>query len=108
MKANTIPVEVREEALRSIERFNEEELADSGCRYVPRFRGKYLYLDREDDGIVGHICRLEYIRKKRLWEIAIYKYSDDCYDPYEWLFPGNEFVDGTVEGAMNAGMEAYP
>jgi hypothetical protein len=41
------------------------------------------------------------------WDFAIYKYSDNCYDPEEWFFPGEEFVDGTVTGAMKAGMKAY-
>jgi len=107
MSANAIPVEVREEALVIIKRFNQEVLADSGCRYVPRFKGKYLYLDRDDMGKVGRICRLEYKRRQRLWEIAIYKYSTDRYDPEDWFFPGNELVDGTIEGALKAGMEAY-
>ena len=108
MSTNAIPVEAREEALRSIARFNQEMLPESKCRYIPRFKGKYLYLDREDCGDVGRICRLEYIRRKRLWEIAIYKYSTDRYDPEEWFFPGSEFVDGTIEGALKAGMQAYP
>lgn len=42
------------------------------------------------------------------WEFAIYKYSDNGYDPEEWGFPGAELLDGTVTGAMEAGMEAYP
>ena len=42
------------------------------------------------------------------WEFAIFKYSDERYDPDEWLFPGSEHVDGTIEGAMQAGMAAYP
>ncbi|HEX9839103.1 MAG TPA: hypothetical protein VGA72_07145 [Anaerolineales bacterium] len=29
------------------------------------------------------------------------------YDPEEWFFPGEELVDGTVVGAMKAGMVAY-
>jgi len=36
-----------------------------------------------------------------------YEYSDNCYDPEEWFFPGEEFVDGTITGAMKAGMKAY-
>ena len=39
---------------------------------------------------------------------SIYKYSDEHYDEEEWFFPGNEHVDGTLEGAMKAGLEAYP
>jgi hypothetical protein len=107
MSATAIPVEAKEEALRDIARFNQEVLAGTECRYVPRFKGKYLYLDREDSGSVEPICRLEYKRRKRLWEIAIYKYSADRYDPEECFFPGSDLVDGTIEGAMKAGMEAY-
>ncbi len=42
------------------------------------------------------------------WEFAIYKYSDGRYDPDEWFFPGSGEVDGTIEGAMQAGLQAYP
>jgi hypothetical protein len=41
------------------------------------------------------------------WEFEIYKYSSGRYDPDEWMFPGSECVDGTVEGGLKAGMEAY-
>ena len=26
----------------------------------------------------------------------------------EWMFPGSQYLDGTLEGAMRAGLEAYP
>ncbi|MCX6916607.1 MAG: hypothetical protein NT167_26775 [Verrucomicrobia bacterium] len=107
MSTNAIPVEAREAALRSIACFNQEILAGMQCRYIPRFRGKYLYLDREDFGNIGSICRLDYNRRKRLWEFAIYKYSAERYDSEEWFFPGSDLVDGTIEGAMKAGMKAY-
>jgi hypothetical protein len=42
------------------------------------------------------------------WDFAIFKYSDERYDPEEWFFTGANQVDGTVEGAMKAGLEAYP
>ena len=108
MTATGIPTEVRHEAVDIIGRFNREVLGDSGCRYVPHFRGKHLYLHREDFGKVGPVCRLEYKKRKRLWEFAIYKYSTDRYDPDDCFFPGSEFVDGTVEGALAAGLTAYP
>jgi hypothetical protein len=41
------------------------------------------------------------------WEFAIFKYSAETYDPGEWFFPGSQHVDGTIEGAMKAGLEAY-
>jgi len=108
MKKKTIPDEVKEDVRKTIEKFNLTELAEADCRYLARFQGKYLYLDRDDFGDIGHICRLEYIGGKAPWEMAIYKYSSDCYDPEECWFPGAELVDGTVEGALKAGMEAYP
>jgi len=107
MSTTRIPAQVRDEALRIIERFNQKKLANTGCRYVPRFKGKYLYLDRDDFGSVGPVCRLEYAGGRKGWYFAIYKYSANRYDPQEWFFPGSERVDGTIEGALEAGMQAY-
>ncbi len=42
------------------------------------------------------------------WEFSIFKWSSEQYDPDEWMFPGSEEIDGTVEGAMKAGLAAYP
>ena len=42
------------------------------------------------------------------WDFAIYKYSTEKYDLDECMFPGDQFVDGTIEGAMKAGLQAYP
>jgi hypothetical protein len=108
MSTNAIPAEVKEEALMAIARYNQEVLAEGECFYIPRIRGKHLYLDREELGTLMSIGRLEYNRSKRFWLFAIYKYSDSSYDPEKWFFPGNEIVDGTNEGAMEAGMQAYP
>lgn len=77
--------------------------------YVPRFKGAYLYLDRIDYyGRPFAICRLKWTGNIDKWEFAIYRYSREAYDPEEWFFDGAEKVDGTVEGAMRAGIEAYP
>lgn len=78
---------------RVVEQFNRKDLEDTGSCYIPRFKGKYLYLDGDDSGEVGHICRLEYAGPKRGWYFAIYKYSDDRFDEDDWFFPGNELVD---------------
>jgi len=51
---------------------------------------------------------LEYAGNIDNWDFAIYKYSNERYDPDEWFFTGAGYVDGTVEGAMKAGLEAYP
>ena len=108
MAAKSIPDEVRALVQEIVDRFNRKRLGRSRIRYGPRFQGKYLYLDRDDFGTVGPICRLTYTGDMSAWEFAIFKYSSERYDPEEWMFPGAEHVDGTVEGALEAGMEAYP
>ncbi len=108
MAAKGIPPEARQHAEEVVERFNREALARSGARFVPRFKGSFLYLDRESGGRAGPICRLKWTGSAEKWEFAIYKYSSDSYDSHEWFFPGSEHVDGTIEGALKAGMAAYP
>lgn len=76
--------------------------------YSTRYRGKFLYLDRHTPLGEGPICRLTYTGDMENWDFAIYKYSSEKYAPDEWFFPGDHCVNGTVEGAMRAGMEAYP
>jgi hypothetical protein len=103
-----ISAEVKMQVAEIVERFNATELRNPRCRYVPRYRGRFLYLDREDYGRLHPICRLEYTGKIDDWSFAIYKYSDERYDAQEWFFPGSGHVDGTIEGAMRASLEAYP
>ena len=104
-RKKSIPDDVRNEVEEIVERFN----ATADYPYVARFRGKFLYLGRKNYfGEVAPICRLTYTGDVQQWEFAIYKYSSDGYDPDEWMFPGMGHVDGTVEGALKAGQEAYP
>jgi hypothetical protein len=103
-----IPAEVKERAEEIVERFNRESLGGRGVRYVARFQGSFLYLDRHGAGAPGPICRLKYTGSPDKWDFAIFKYSSETYDSQEWFFPGSQFVDGTIEGALKAGMAAYP
>ena len=107
MKQKAIPDDVKEEVLEIIEEFNKGSGRDD-CYYQARFRGKHLYLYRCDYGNLGPICRLTYTGKRDGWEFAIFKWSTETYDADEWMFPGSDEVDGTVEGAMMAGLQAYP
>lgn len=118
-KKQPIPIEIQEEVQKLIDEFNKSELKDSTSLlsaffpkkikrgYSARFKGRYLYLDRTDRYEPLPICRLTWNGSMDDWDFAIYKYSSEKYDPEEWFFPGEEFVDGTVTGAMKAGMVAY-
>jgi hypothetical protein len=103
-----IPDAVKTEVAAIVQYFNTTVIRNPHCRYIPRYKGKFLYLDRQDYGRQHPICRLEYTGKMEEWSFAIYKYSDEQYDEEEWFFPGAGHVDGTLEGAMKAGLEAYP
>jgi hypothetical protein len=108
MGKKAIPDEVRQQAEEVVQRFNQEVLGRRAVRYVPRFKGSYLYLDRQAARAPSPICRLKYTGSFDKWEFAIFKYSSESYDAHEWMFPGSGFVDGTIEGAMRAGLSAYP
>ena len=105
MRKPMIPVEVKTEVEKMVSEFNKT----ADYAYVPRFKGKFLYLDRQTYfGKPAPICRLEYTGDIAQWHFAIYKYSANAYDPAEWFFPGRDEVDGTIGGAMKAGLQAYP
>ncbi len=115
-----IPLEVQEEVLKIVDEFNRKTfsqeqhpllralIGDTKRGYAARFKGKFLYLDRTDNRRPTEICRLTWNGKMDNWGFAIYRHSRNFYDPTEWMFPGAGYVDGTVEGAMKAGIEAYP
>jgi hypothetical protein len=114
-----IPIEIEKKVQGLIDDFNQAELKGSSSLlsillrrnmkrgYSARFMGKYLYLDRTDRYKPLPICRLTWTGDMNNWECAIYRYSSGKYDSEEWAFPGEEFIDGTVMGAMKAGMAAF-
>lgn len=107
MPKKTIPKEVVDKVERIVDDFNKQFL-NANQYYVTRYMGQFLYLDRSDHGRVGPICRLKYTGRIDTWEFAVFKWSSEKYSSSEFFFPGMSCVDGTVEGAMKAGLEAYP
>ena len=114
MSKASIPPEIQTEVQKLIDEFNREYFGDDIFKtfgivgFSTRFRNRFLYLDRDESGSPSPVCRLTWNGKMNNWEFATYKYSDNRYALDEWFFPGQEYVDGTVTGAMKAGMEAYP
>jgi hypothetical protein len=108
MTRKAIPEQTKQRVDAEIKEFNEQVIRDPHRSFTTRYRGNYLYLDRMDYGPAGPRCRLTYTGSPEQWDFAIFKFSDDCYDPEEWLFPGAEYVDGTLLGALKAARAAYP
>ena len=101
--------EIKLQADAIVARFNAEELRNKPyAHYVTSYRGAHLYLGHQQGGKFWPVCRLTYTGNMENWDFAIYKYSDERYDPDEWFFDGAGQVDGTIEGAMRAGLKAYP
>lgn len=110
MAKTIIPVKIRQEIIKRIELFNHKNFNDRNedISYFPEFKGKYLYLKRIEYGDISPVARLTYTGNINKWEFAIFKWSSERYDPDEWFFPGVAHIDGSIEGAMKAGLEAYP
>ena len=107
MAKQSIPIEVKQQVDTIVERFNNEVIQDSYRFFVTRYRGLYVYLDRRDGNRVSQRGRLKYTQAIDQWEFAIFKYSSETYDPNEWFFPGSQYLNGTVEGALRACVDAY-
>lgn len=110
MAKTVIPKETKQEITKIIDDFNESNFHDhvDDLSYFAEFKGKFLYLKRKEFGKILPVARMTYTGDMKNWDFAIFKWSREKYDSEEWLFPGVEYVDGTIEGAMKAGLEAYP
>ncbi len=109
MTKATISKEIQQEVSDIIDAFNQKTFKGStDVMYLPKFKGSFLYLDRKEFDKISPVARLKYTGNIKKWDFAIFKWSRESYDPDEWFFPGVEHVDGTIEGAMKAGLVAYP
>jgi hypothetical protein len=128
----TIPKQIKTEVLQIVEDFNDKH----NTTFQMSFRGRFAYLSKMeqqgmDDAFLKILAekmgiprekmplqkasvqetklgRLEYNGEMDNWSFAVFRYSRENYDPEEWMFPGAEELDGTIEGALRAGMQIYP
>jgi len=110
MAKNTIPKEIQQAVDGIIEEFNRTHFSNrsNSVAYFAEIKGHFLYLKRHEYGKISPVARLTYTGDIKKWEFAIFKWTREQYDPDEWLFPGAGLFDGTIDGAMRAGLEAYP
>ena len=131
--AKSIPKEVKNAVLEIVTAFNEEHQT----AFKMTFRGQFAYLAKTEKQQVDianifrkmmaekmgvpikqlaaqdvptietKLGRLKYHGQMDNWSFAVFKYSREIYDADDWMFPGSFKLDGTIEGALNAGMELY-
>ena len=100
---------IQQEVSDLIDAFNQKTFKGSvDFMYIPKFKGNFLQLNRKEFDRIAPVARLKYTGNIKKWDFAIFKWSSETYDPDEWFFPGVQYVDGSIEGAMKAGLAAYP
>lgn len=103
-----IAIELQSEIQRRVDIFCQKEIPDCPCRHIADARGKFIYIQRLfPDNRVQKIGRLTYEGNIDDMKFAIFKFSTEKYHFGEF-FPGMEELNGTMEGAIRAGLEAYP
>ncbi|HOP47566.1 MAG TPA: hypothetical protein PK874_07885 [Desulfobacteraceae bacterium] len=108
MTKTIIPKEIKQKINDIIGLFNKDELKNSEFQIVSELRGIFLYIDiQEAQDSLTHLCRLKFTGDMENWEFAVYRHSRDNYDSDVCLFPGNSYLDGSIIGAIKAGMVAY-
>lgn len=81
-----------------------------GYRYLPDARGKFIYLARMKPGdqFYERLGRLTYEGDTENMKFVIFNFSARKYDAKMQSFPGSQYLDGTIEGALKALTTAYP
>ncbi len=103
-----IPSNVEVQLLDKVNEFNKNNLSKSVYNYTLMMRGRYIYLlFFLSDNSIEKVGRLTYDGNINEMDFAIYKYSSEKYDQDDFMFPGSNYLDGTIEGAMKAGISAY-
>ena len=130
--AKSIPKEIKINVLEIVDAFNDKHKTN----FLMTFRGQFAYLSKTKEQSTANIFRERLLKKMGIsldqspnpdapiietklgrlkyngqmdnWDFAVFKYSREFYAPNEWMFPGAEKLDGTIDGALRAGIEIYP
>jgi hypothetical protein len=105
-----IPKEIKDEIKRIVKKFNDDELdlINDFYKYIAEFKGEEVFLKIKKYEKIFPTARLRYSGDINNLEFAIFKYSCNEYDVNERFFPGSEYLDGTIKGALYACNTAYP
>jgi len=128
--AKSIPKEIKEQVVQIVADYNKKNKTN----FEISFRGKFAYLSKlklsevnpflaiiakrmgvstdklpqqHNQTVETKLGRLTYSGQMDNWDFAVFKYSRETYDSNEFMFPGYEELDGTIQGALNAGLQLY-
>ena len=108
-KIISIPQEVQEEIEARVATFNATHMGKYKEKFVAIFKDKHVHLMTITKKHMepGPICRMTYKGDINDMAFAMFLYSCERYDTDPFGCPGEEYIDGTVEGAMMAGCKTY-
>lgn len=132
--AKRIPNEVKQAVQKIVTAFNQQQQTN----FHISFRGQFAYLakittqqvdiantfrqmlaakmginttpttNQSAPTIETKLGRLKYNGQMDNWSFAVFRYSRETYDADEFMFPGAGELNGTIEGALKAGLQLYP
>lgn len=105
-----IPLQIQGDLINRAKVFNEKELKNSPCFYRPDSRGKFTYLYRDWlDGSYECIGRLTYEGDMEKMDFAVYDRKSKRYVDWKKKYSFvKKYLNGTIEGAMIAGIKIFP
>lgn len=77
MAKTNIPKQIKQEIIKIIDDFNKINFHDyvEDLAYFAEFKGKFLYLTRNEFGKISPIAKMTYTGDIKKWDFAIYKWS---------------------------------
>ena len=109
MEDYQVPIRVQSEIMDRVQKFNRKYLSEEKSQYYSDARGKFIYFRRTiNNGYFEGVFRLTYVEGLKNMPFALYRRDTGKYDANAHGFFGEEFVNGTIEGALTAGIMVYP
>ena len=109
MKENAISKEIEITINNRVKTFNEKYLPKNAVGHcIANVKGKFIYIHYfyPKNKRLDPVGRLTYNGDLDDMPFAIFKYSSESYS-FNEFFPGQEHLNGTIEGALKAVLKAY-
>ena len=103
-----IPIDEQAQLQERANFFKKKFVPKTSWQFVADARGKFVYLRRYmNDGSCQNLGRLIYEGNIENMAFSIYRYNTEKYDT-KADFVGAHHLNGTLEGALKAILEAFP
>lgn len=103
-----IPIGIQSDLQDRADSCLNEMLPKVNWRIYADCRGKFVYIRRGmPDGTWHNLARMIYDGDANNMPFALFRWTTEKYDA-KAVFPGAQYLDGTIEGAIKAILAVYP